>query len=108
MEGEVVQLLMSGGANVAFAIFLYAQNKDLQRRADEREEKAEQKETELRARYDTVISDMQKKEEAIRKTIVQEMTDLDKRMSLLEQSVKTLSIMISEIKGSLIREGNAN
>ena len=62
MEGEVVQLLMSGGANVAFAIFLYTQNKDLQRRADEREEKAEQKEVDLRARYDGVIKDMQDKE----------------------------------------------
>jgi len=106
MEGEVVQLLMSGGANVAFAIFLYTQNKDLQRRADEREEKAEVKEQELRARYDGVIKDMQEKEETIRQTIVQEMTDIDKRMSLLEQSVKTLSTMISEIKGSLIRVDN--
>lgn len=108
MEGEVVQLLMSGGANVAFAIFLYTQNKDLQRRADEREQKAEQKEVELRARYDGVIKDMQAKEEAIRETIVQEMTDIDKRMSLLEQSVTTLSTMISEIKASLIRVDNAN
>ena len=108
MEGEVVQLLMSGGANVAFAIFLYTQNKDLQRRADEREAKAEVKEQELRARYDSVIKDMQEKEETIRQTIVQEMTDIDKRMSLLEQSVTTLSTMISEIKASLIRVDNAN
>ena len=108
MEGEVVQLLMSGGANVAFAIFLYTQNKDLQRRADERELKAEQKEAELRARYDSVIQDMQEKEQAIRETIVQEMTDLDKRMSLVEQSLSTLSTMISEIKASLIRVNNAN
>ena len=108
MEGEVVQLLMSGGANVAFAIFLYTQNKDLQRRADEREVKAEQKEAELRARYDSVIQDMQEKEQAIRNTIVQEMTDLDKRMSLVEQSLSTLSTMISEIKASLIRVNNAS
>ena len=108
MEGEVVQLLMSGGANVAFAIFLYTQNKDLQRRADEREVKAEQKEAELRARYDSVIQDMQEKEQAIRETIVQDMTDLDKRMSLVEQSLSTLSTMISEIKASLIRVNNAN
>ena len=108
MEGEVVQLLMSGGANVAFAIFLYSQNKDLQRRADEREVKAEQKEAELRARYDSVIQDMQEKEQAIRQTIVQEMADLDKRMSLVEQSLTTLSTMISEIKASLIRVNNAN
>jgi len=108
MEGEMLQLLMSGGANVAFAVFLYTQNKDLQRRADEREAKAEVKEQELRARYDSVIKDMQDKEETIRETIVQEMTDLDKRMSLLEQSVTTLSTMISEIKASLIRVDNAS
>ena len=50
---------------------------------------------------------MQQKEEVIRKTIVQEMTDLDKRMSLVEQSLTTLSTMISEIKASLIRVDNA-
>ena len=108
MEDSMLQMLMSGGANVVFAVFLYTQNKDLQRRADEREAKAEVKEQELRARYDGVIKDMQEKEETIRQTIVQEMTDLDKRMSLLEQSVKTMSTMISEIKGSLIRVDNAN
>tara|TARA_B100000287_G_scaffold72193_2_gene63828 strand:- start:5680 stop:6000 length:321 start_codon:yes stop_codon:yes gene_type:complete len=103
MEGEVVQLLISGGANAAFAVYLYTQNKDLQRRADQREAKQEQKEEQLRARYDKVISDMQAKEETIRETILQEVNDLDKRMSLLEQSITTLSTIISEIKGSLIR-----
>ncbi len=45
METELMQLLMSGGANVAFGIFLYKQNQDLQKRADEREPKGEEKET---------------------------------------------------------------
>jgi len=107
MEDSVVQMLMSGGANVAFGVFLYTQNRDLQKRADEREAKAEQKIEELRERYDAVIQDYQTKEEVIRTTVVQEMTDLDKRMSLLEQSMTTLSTMISEIKASLIRGNNA-
>ena len=107
MEGEVVQLFISGGANAAFAVYLYTQNKDLQRRADQREAKQEQKEEQLRARYDKVISDMQVKEETIRETILQEVNDLDKRMSLLEQSITTFSTIISEIKASLIRVDNA-
>jgi tRNA C32,U32 (ribose-2'-O)-methylase TrmJ len=108
METELMQLLMSGGANVAFGIFLWKQNQDLQKRADERERKAEEKETALRARYDKVIDGMQVREADIRETIVQEMTDLDKRMSLLEQSMGVLSTMISELKGSLLRVDNAN
>ncbi len=107
MEPDVMQMIMSGGANVAFAIFLYQQNKDLQKRADEREAKQERKEEELRARYDLVIKDLQDKEEAVRKEIVAEVNDMDKRLSLLEQSITTLSTIISEIKASLIRVDNA-
>ena len=104
------KLLIGGCLSWAspFGIFLYKQNQDLQKRADERECKAEEKETALRARYDKVIDDMQVREADIRETIVQEMTDLDKRMSLLEQSMGVLSTMISELKGSLLRVDNAN
>lgn len=98
---------MSGGANLAFAVFLYQQNKDLQRRADERELKQERKEEELRNRYDQVIRDLQTREELVRNELVNDVNNLDKRMSLLEQSITTLSTIISEIKASLIRVDNA-
>jgi|TARA_R100001509_G_scaffold18402_2_gene9207 tRNA C32,U32 (ribose-2'-O)-methylase TrmJ len=107
MEAEVMNMLMSGGANLAFAVFLYQQNKDLQRRADERELKQERKEEELRNRYDQVIRDLQTREETVRNELVNDVNNLDKRMSLLEQSITTLSTIISEIKASLIRVDNA-
>lgn len=107
MEPDVMQMIMSGGANVAFAIFLYQQNKDLQKRADEREAKQERKEEELRNRYDQVIRDLQTREETVRNELVNDVNNLDKRMSLLEQSITTLSTIISEIKASLIRVDNA-
>ena len=107
MEAEVMNMLMSGGANLAFAVFLYQQNKDLQRRADERELKQERKEEELRNRYDQVIRDLQTREELVRNELVNDVNNLDKRMSLLEQSITTLSTIISEIKASLIRVDNA-
>ncbi len=107
MEAEVMNMLMSGGANLAFAVFLYQQNKDLQRRADEREVKQERKEEELRNRYDQVIRDLQSREETVRNELVNDVNNLDKRMSLLEQSIATLSTIISEIKASLIRVDNA-
>ena len=107
MEPDVMQMIMSGGANLAFAVFLYQQNKDLQRRADERELKQERKEEELRNRYDQVIRDLQTREETVRNELVNDVNNLDKRMSLLEQSITTLSTIISEIKASLIRVDNA-
>ncbi len=42
MDEPVTQLLMNGGANAAFAVFLLWQYKDQQKRADEREAKTKQ------------------------------------------------------------------
>ena len=50
---------------------------------------------------------MQQDEKIVRETILQEIHSLDKRMSLLEQSVTTLSTIISEIKAALIRVNSA-
>jgi len=107
MEPDVMQMIMSGGANLAFAIFLYQQNKDLQRRADEREAKQERKEEELRARYDTVIKDLQDIEELMRKELVAEVNDMDKRLTLLEQKVDMVVTIINEIKAKFVRVTNA-
>jgi uncharacterized protein HemX len=107
MEPDIMQLFMSGGANFAFGVFLYMQNKDLQKRADAREAKQEQKEEELRQRYDVVIKDLQAKEETMRKELVKEVTDMDKQLSLLEQKVDMVSTIVQEIKAKFVRVSNA-
>jgi hypothetical protein len=107
MEPDLLNILMNGGANLAFGIFLYAQNKDLQKRSDAREDKSENKEKELRDRYDKVIAELQAKEEAVRKELVSEMIDIDKRMSLLEQKVEHVAKIVEEIKAKFVRVSNA-
>jgi len=107
MEPDIMQLFMSGGANFAFGVFLYMQNKDLQKRADAREAKQEQKEEELRSRYDTVIKELQAKEETMRKELVKEVTDMDKQLSLLEQKVDMVASVVQEIKAKFVRVSNA-
>ena len=107
MEPDIMQLFMSGGANFAFGVFLYMQNKDLQKRADAREAKQEQKEEELRSRYDVVIKDLQAKEETMRKELVKEVTDMDKQLSLLEQKVDMVASVVQEIKAKFVRVSNA-
>ncbi len=97
-EQDVIQILMNGGANAAFAAFLWWQNRDQQARADKREKKQELREQQLRDRYDKVITDLQAREDAIRTEIVKEINDLDKRMSLLEQKLEQITIIVNEIK----------
>ncbi len=102
-EQDLMHLIMKGGGNAAFAAFLWWQNREQQARADEREKKQELREKELRDRYDKVIVDMQAREDAMRTQIVKEINDLDKRMSLLEQKLEQITIIVNEIKARFQR-----
>ena len=102
-EQDIIHLLMNGGSNVAFAVFLYWQYMEQRKRADEREAKQEAREKELRDRYDKVISDMQAREDAMRTEIVKEINDLDKRMSLLEQKLDIVTKVVEDIKARFQR-----
>lgn len=103
MEQDILQLFLSGGSNVAFAGFLWYQYKEQQRRADEREQKAEIRERDIRDRYDRVIADYQKKEDDTRKELVSEINDLDKRMALVEQKLDGVNIIVQDIKSKFLR-----
>ena len=57
-----------------------------------------EREDALRTRYDKVIADLQAREDKIREDIVKEISDLDKRMSLLEQKLESMNTLIEQIK----------
>lgn len=105
MEQDLIHLMMNGGSNVAFGVFLYWQYMEQRKRADEREAKQETREKELRDRYDRVIGDLQAREDAMRVEIVKEINDLDKRMSLLEQKLDIVTKVVEEIKSRFMRVG---
>ena len=105
MEENLIHLMLNGGANIAFGLFLYMQNKELQRRADEREEKQDQKEKDLRDRYDKVISDMQSREDTMRRELVAEINDLDRKVALLETKIEHIKQIVDEIKARFVRVG---
>jgi uncharacterized protein HemX len=102
MEEPLINILLNGGANIAFAAFLYMQNQQLQKRAD-REQKQDQREQDIRDRYDKVISDMQNREDAIRKELVQEINDLDKKVTTLETKIQHIFKIVDEIKAQFLR-----
>ena len=103
MEQELLSLLANGAPNVAFAMFLLWQYKEQQKRSDDREKRYEAQMIDVRARYDKVISDMQDKEDVMRQTLVKEINDLDKKVSLLEQKLDIISKVVDEIKASFTR-----
>ena len=105
MEENLLHLILNGGANVAFGLFLYMQNKELQKRADEREEKQDKKEEALRARYDKVISDMQNREDTMRRELVTEINDLDRKVTMLETKLEHIAKIVDEIKARFLRVG---
>ena len=95
MEEHMFNALMQGGSNVAFAMFLLWQYKEQQKRSDKREK-------DLRDRYDKVIIDLQSREDKMREDVVKEISDLDKRMSLLEQSLQNIQNIVEEIKRQFV------
>ncbi len=101
----ITNLIMSGGANAAFALFLLWQYKDQQKRADERESKNEANIKELRGRYDDVIRGYQDKEEKIRESLEKDLTDVERRLALLEQKVDHIVDIVQEIKAKFLRVG---
>jgi len=105
MEEPITNLLMSGGANAAFAMFLLWQYKDQQKRADERESKNEANIKDLRGRYDDVIKGYQDKEEKIRQSLEKDLTDVERRLALLEQKVDHIVDIVQEIKAKFLRVG---
>lgn len=105
MEENLLHLILNGGANVAFGMFLYMQNKELQKRADERESKQDKKEEDLRDRYDKVISDMQAREDTMRRELVSEINDLDRKVTMLETKLEHIAKIVDEIKARFLRVG---
>ncbi len=95
MEEHMLNAIMQGGSNVAFAMFLLWQYKEQVRRSDKREK-------DLRDRYDKVIVDLQTREDKMREDVVKEISDLDKRMSLLEQSLLNIEKIVEEIKRQFV------
>ena len=102
MEENLLHLILNGGANVAFGLFLYMQNKELKDRADAREEKQDLREKELRERYDKVIADMQAREDTIRRELVSEINDLDKKVTMLETKIEHIFKIVDEIKARFV------
>ena len=105
METAVIDLMMNGGANVAFAGFLLYQFYHQQKKLDERDHKFVEREDSLRARYDAVVQLYIDKEDKMRESVVAEIQGIDNQLNNLVSSVddiktkvQLLSEQVNELK----------
>jgi hypothetical protein len=90
MEAAVIDLMMNGGANVAFAGFLLYQFYHQQKKLDERDNKFVEREDSLRARYDAVVQLYIDKEDKMRESVVTELQGIDLQLNNLDSKLDTV------------------
>ena len=105
MEAAVIDLMMNGGANVAFAGFLLYQFYHQQKKLDERDNKFVEREDSLRARYDAVVQLYIDKEDKMRESVVAELqgidlqlNNLDSKLDEVRTKVQLLTETVQELK----------
>ena len=105
MEAAVIDLMMNGGANVAFAGFLLYQFYHQQKKLDERDNKFVEREDSLRARYDAVVQLYIDKEDKMRESVVAELqgidlqlNNLDSKLDEVRTKVQLLTESVQELK----------
>ena len=115
-EAQIIELLVNGGANAAFAGFLLWQFFYQQKRLDARDHRSEKREDalrkkyeddqeQLRARYDAVIKMYVDNEAKIKDSIITEIGQIDLQLDQVEKKVdeltaklQSLSEIVSELK----------
>jgi len=103
MDEQLIQLILQGGANVAFALFLFHQNREQKVAFSERELKLESREQELIGRYEKKIDEQQIREDKGRESLNSEVKDMDKRVAVIETKLEAIFLILQEIKALYIK-----
>ena len=107
-EASLFDLMVNSSPLAGFAIYLVMQNKSMSKKVDEINDKSEarsevlterfeNRESELRARYDTVISDLQKEKEAIKDESQATISLLSNKLDALERHIQDVDKKFDQI-----------
>ena len=107
-EAGLFDLMVNSSPLAGFAIYLVMQNKSMSKKVDEINDKSEarsevlterfeNRESELRARYDTVISDLQKEKEAIKDESQATISLLSNKLDALERHIQDVDKKFDQI-----------
>ena len=90
MEQTFIDLVLNGGPLGLFAGYLIYQTKSMQSRFDLMSDKSEERITDLRSRYDKVITDLQAEKSTLQADNQQSVTTLSSKMDMLERNLGEL------------------
>ena len=101
MEQTFIDLVLNGGPLGLFAGYLIYQTKSMQSRFDLMSDKSEERITDLRSRYDKVITDLQTEKSTLQAESQQSVTTLSSKMDLMERNLAELEKKLDRVILSL-------
>ena len=101
MEQTFIDLVLNGGPLGLFAGYLIYQTKSMQSRFDLMSDKSEERITDLRSRYDKVITDLQAEKSTLQADNQQSVTTLSSKMDMLERNLGELEKKLDRVILSL-------
>ena len=97
-ETTLLELLVNGSPLAAFAGYLVYQTKGLQKRMDMLNDKATEREDNLRSRYDKVINDLTTEKNVLQQQQQYALDQLEKKVDALVTSVDNISQVVQELR----------
>ena len=101
MEQTFIDLVLNGGPLGLFAGYLIYQTKSMQSRFDLMSDKSEERITDLRSRYDKVITDLQAEKSSIQAENQQSVVTLTTKLELMERNLAELEKKLDRVILSL-------
>ena len=98
MEQELISMILQGGTNAIFAVFLFWQNREQKKGFSDRELKLELREKRIVGRYEKKLDEQQVREDAARSNLISEVDDLDKRVAVFEIKLESIIQVLNELK----------
>jgi hypothetical protein len=98
MEQELISMILQGGTNAIFAVFLFWQNREQKKGFSDRELKLELREKRIVGRYEKKLDEQQVRDDAARSNLITEVSDLDKRVAVFEIKLESIIQVLNELK----------
>lgn len=105
MEESIFKILTEGGPMALFAGYLIWQTREQQKRIDgwisqisDLEQKSQEREDKLRARYDDVILKIESEKNSLTQTLIDKVSSVISKLTALEKDIKFITARLEKVE----------